>query len=320
MGASGLRRRLRAQYWGLTKISSASRWISPLTVWVSSGDTFWSVPVENMKARKRAEKSRHAVMVCTICEGGVCGSCPAYAGRSCPCCDGASTCCDSHPGDRPVCCRRPTRRSRRGLRSNRRRSRDLQSRSPTVLRPDPTNELSNRKIRRADAQMVYWKGKQRRIIEQLRRLGKHKFHLERVSSTGNIYYVPHRRFVALRGQWRALGKALSSASKWVRPFRNSWTYLLHSEFSYGPGEDRPRIINPRLFYDVIQEFMEHCSYLEIKPNNKIWHAYLSLHEEQHSRPAKTRGKNRHVVTKVNHSKGHPRVSPERKRKVSSSRR
>lgn len=251
-GSTLIRRQLRAQLWGLTKISRAIRWISPVAVGVTVTRFGSSRYLESVKADKGAEKSFLS-----------------------------------------------QRKSRRGQRSNKRRSRGSQPRSPHVDRPKPAERITDRKIRRADVQMTYWKDRERRIIDKLRALGRDKFYLIELDDDGKpVQWKPRLIFIACRERWHRLQSKLRNGNKWCRPFLMTWATLICSEFGYGLWEEAPPWVAYRVPGGKLREYVMACRDFQIEESYQGWEDYFqSFYPPRPSRLDKSGGKKRRVVGK-----------------------
>jgi hypothetical protein len=171
------------------------------------------------------------------------------------------------------------RRSRRGQRKGRRRSRGLSPSSPSIPeRPNSTaGTLTDRKVRRASAQIVYWKGKLKKVEQSLQRLGKERFFVrsrtERFNArTGEVTrpLVAHDRYVLLREVFRTIQRRLKVACLWARPLREKWIGFLDTRFRFQPPGVAPawsQLVGPP---GMLEEFLEVCSEVGIRPNFSSW--------------------------------------------------
>lgn len=197
-------------------------------------------------------------------------------------------------------CRR--RRSRRGQRSGRIRSRGLQPRSHPQGpdRPNSTaGELTGRKIRRVSAQMDYWKAKVKRVEHALNKLGKERFFVrsrtERWDAAKRDFVHPlvaHDRYILLRQVYRSIQRRMLGTTAWVRPLREKWVGFLDSRFRFQPPGMAPswtQLVGPP---GMLVEFLEVCSEIGIRPNFNSWESFSSNGFSRISRTsARTRGTN-----------------------------
>jgi len=167
------------------------------------------------------------------------------------------------------------RRSRRGQRTGKSRSRDQQSRSPQTVRPKPTNEMSDRKVNRALKQLDYWKARERSIIDRLKRLGADHFFVELVTPSLKTYLSPHFTYTACRASYHRLQSMLKKGPVWCRPLACKWSVMINTYFGFNPGGEVPRWICKSGMGDFV-EFMKDCRDLEVHPDYRTWGAYLSV--------------------------------------------
>jgi hypothetical protein len=194
------------------------------------------------------------------------------------------------------------RRSRRGQRTGRVRSRGLQPRShPSAhVRPNSTaGTLTDRKIRRLSGQMDYWKARVKRVELALGKLGKERFFVHSRSArfnakTGEYFHplVAHDRYLLLREIYRSIQRRMLRTTLWVRPLREKWVGFLDSRFRFQPPGMAPswtQLVGPP---GMLAEFLEVCSEVGMRPNFKSWESFSSNDFSRISRAsARTRGTN-----------------------------
>jgi len=171
------------------------------------------------------------------------------------------------------------RRSRRGQRKGRRRSRGLSPSSPSIPeRPNSTaGTLTDRKLRRAEAQIIYWKAGLKRIEQALQRLGKEHFfvqsrteHWDAGKQDFTRPLVAHPRYLLLREAFRTIQRRLRVACLWARPLREKWIGFLDTRFRFQPPGVAPawsQLVGPP---GMLEEFIEVCSEIGIRPNFESW--------------------------------------------------
>jgi hypothetical protein len=194
-----------------------------------------------------------------------------------------------------------SRGSHRGLRGKIgcRRAR-IRTSPPAHPRPNVATKqsITDRQIRRASAQMDYWKAKQRFIIDKLKRLGSNRFFKKEITRHGRDVSYPSLAYRVLRRHWRGLNDRLKIGHVWCRPFREGWSVMLDSEFRFCPPGVSPSwstLIGPEGF---LEDYVECCRDLQINTSYKGWEAYnADLPIQPSLRPSKQRSKNRRTVSK-----------------------